>query len=444
MVPAAPEKPEKPKTPETPEKRASAGAEPPSEAEASAADTLPQDSALALPAECDEWLYSYWWRVYARTQSTALDSSQLEPGAWTRRRRLFEYTGCADGCPDEWIDDGTCDAACHVPECDFDGRDCFHNAGECYALPDGTDYRGKVAETRSGRECQAWSAQTPNHHTYSVLNYPNGGLGGHNYCRNPAPSESGFSGPWCFTTDFPNLRAEACDVGQPAKSCNASHPSHAMPGGAAAPLARVSEGTKKLSLGVFVDGQAAELEQIYFELHVPVGVPGLKVVLLPITGDCDLFLSFSQPRPSRLNAQWVEEAVGVKQWVIARTNPHFCAGAVGDACVLYLTVAGFEEGDFKLVVYNYTSDAVAGGGAPGSSSVAWSCSVGCDELRLGNTQCDPACNTSACAWDQVGCYARGALSCTRCTRLHARARARRARSLSPSCYLMGWEGGAAI
>ena len=49
-------------------------------------------------------------------------------------------------------------------------------------------------------------------------------------------------------------------------------------------------------------------------------------------------------------------------------------------------------------MYNYTE-----GTAQGTASAEWSCSPGCDEMRLGNTQCDVACNTSACIWDQGDC-----------------------------------------
>ena len=122
-------------------------------------------------------------------------------------------------------------------------------------------------------------------------------------------------------------------------------------------------------------------------------------------------------------------------------------------CVLYLTVSGYEEGAYKvhactctcihararavlltgdapdnllccfaaccvcacvradiarvstlsctqLAVYNFT-EYTSLDQYGGTTSAAWSCSEGCDELRLGNRICDLACNTSACVWDQV-------------------------------------------
>ena len=105
----------------------------------------------------------------------------------------------------------------------------------------------------------------------------------------------------------------------------------------------------------------------------------------------------------------------MKQFVLPRSNPHYCAkSAQGtrlplpvapDAeCQLYLSVSGFEDGDYQLAVYPYNQSvdpqamATSGGGG-----TAWSCSPGCDEQTLGNTRCDLACNTSACLWDQGDC-----------------------------------------
>jgi hypothetical protein len=103
---------------------------------------------------------------------------------------------------------------CNVAACGFDGDDCFHAATECYGESDGSDYRGSKNKTKSGKECQAWDSQFPQQHTRTHLNFPDGGLGGHNFCRNP----DGETAPWCYTTD-PVLRWEYCNIGQPWQHC---------------------------------------------------------------------------------------------------------------------------------------------------------------------------------------------------------------------------------
>mmetsp|Transcript_2658 Transcript_2658/g.8158 ORF Transcript_2658/g.8158 Transcript_2658/m.8158 type:complete len:226 (-) Transcript_2658:981-1658(-) len=154
---------------------------------------------------------------------------------------------------------------------------------------------------------------------------------------------------------------------------------------------------------------------------------GVKVVLLPIQGDADLLLSFSEPRPTRSSATWLDESVGVKQFTLPASSEFFCgrkpsedfeqgwqqratlaaAAAVAEECKLHIGVSGFEEGDFKLFLYNYTqdaADAVAGGDMMDYDDfVATSCSPGCDDLRLGNAECDIACNTTECVWDGGDC-----------------------------------------
>lgn len=69
------------------------------------------------------------------------------------------------------------------------------------------DYRGDVAVTKSGRQCQAWDAQAPHAHSNTRDNRPNAGLI-ENYCRNP---DNEPEGAWCYTTD-PNVRWEYCHV----------------------------------------------------------------------------------------------------------------------------------------------------------------------------------------------------------------------------------------
>lgn len=85
-------------------------------------------------------------------------------------------------------------------ECQLDEMSCSCNSDE-------TDYRGSIATTISGRTCQKWTEQNPHDHTRTPENYPNAGLGNHNFCRNP----DGESGAWCYTTDS-DVRWEFCDI----------------------------------------------------------------------------------------------------------------------------------------------------------------------------------------------------------------------------------------
>jgi len=86
---------------------------------------------------------------------------------------------------------------------------------ECNPTTEGFEYLGYVAETVNGRECQAWSAQSPHSHSYTNTSlYPDESVAdASNYCRNPSHA----TGLWCYTTD-PSVRWEACDV----PSCNDS------------------------------------------------------------------------------------------------------------------------------------------------------------------------------------------------------------------------------
>ena len=69
------------------------------------------------------------------------------------------------------------------------------------------DYRGDISTTVSGRTCQSWGSQSPHSHSRTAANYPDKGLGDHNYCRNP----DGEPRAWCYTTDSAE-RWEYCDV----------------------------------------------------------------------------------------------------------------------------------------------------------------------------------------------------------------------------------------
>ena len=59
----------------------------------------------------------------------------------------------------------------------------------------------------SGLTCQNWTSQSPHSHSRTARNYPNRGIGNHNYCRNP----DGEPGLWCYTTD-PSIRWQYCNT----------------------------------------------------------------------------------------------------------------------------------------------------------------------------------------------------------------------------------------
>ncbi|XP_043923831.1 plasminogen [Protopterus annectens] len=93
---------------------------------------------------------------------------------------------------------------CSIPKCE---EECIFCSGE--------NYRGKVAKTESGTECQRWDTQLPHNHGYKPLLLPDQYLQ-ENYCRNP----DGEPRPWCFTTN-PNKRWEFCSIPR----CNTPPPS---------------------------------------------------------------------------------------------------------------------------------------------------------------------------------------------------------------------------
>ena len=87
---------------------------------------------------------------------------------------------------------------------------------ECFTDdPLGRDYRGRMSITKSGKACQSWVSQIPHNHTRTPFNFPDAGLGDHNYCRNP---DNATQGPWCYTTNS-SVLWEYCCVGYPRSSC---------------------------------------------------------------------------------------------------------------------------------------------------------------------------------------------------------------------------------
>lgn len=73
---------------------------------------------------------------------------------------------------------------------------------ETLSGPMDAGYRGCQNTTISGRTCRHWTESQK----YWPDNYPDKGLGDHNYCRNP----DGEPTIWCFTTD-PQKEWEFCN-----------------------------------------------------------------------------------------------------------------------------------------------------------------------------------------------------------------------------------------
>ncbi|XP_061879962.1 kremen protein 1-like [Entelurus aequoreus] len=81
---------------------------------------------------------------------------------------------------------------------------------ECYTA-NGEDYRGFQNQTslHGGKPCLFWNETFQ--HPYNTLKYPNGegGLGRHNYCRNP----DGDVQPWCYIADHEDgIYWRYCDI----------------------------------------------------------------------------------------------------------------------------------------------------------------------------------------------------------------------------------------
>ncbi|XP_060069923.1 sushi, von Willebrand factor type A, EGF and pentraxin domain-containing protein 1-like [Ylistrum balloti] len=112
---------------------------------------------------------------------------------------------CKGTCPLHCKDSQICDdpdGGC--PDCEpaWWGRHCQYPLG-CRLSPQGTEYRGEMNSTISGRVCQAWSDTTVHTHKYEKFV----DIEANNFCRNPDNETC----PWCYTVD-PDVRWELCPV----------------------------------------------------------------------------------------------------------------------------------------------------------------------------------------------------------------------------------------
>ena len=85
---------------------------------------------------------------------------------------------------------------------------------ECLSTADGVSYVGTVNRTLSGKQCQAWSSQSPQVHSYDDLSYFADKATSlddiHNYCRNLHLDVYEVR-PWCMPVSN-ILYTEYCDI----------------------------------------------------------------------------------------------------------------------------------------------------------------------------------------------------------------------------------------
>ncbi|CAG2244656.1 Plasminogen,Hepatocyte growth factor [Mytilus edulis] len=88
---------------------------------------------------------------------------------------------------------------CQIPMCAPEDPE---DVDECRKSAKGTEYKGRISLTQTGRTCQYWERQYPHKHPFSISFKTE-----HNYCRNPDNSGQ----PWCYTND-PTTRWEYCQI----------------------------------------------------------------------------------------------------------------------------------------------------------------------------------------------------------------------------------------
>jgi hypothetical protein len=80
------------------------------------------------------------------------------------------------------------------------------------------------------------------------------------------------------------------------------------------------------------------------------------------------------------------------------------------ACNLAIGVVGFEQTDFRIIIYSQTHEYFEKGkrdintatlGVTGDDMMV--CNKGCDWRALGDGHCNPQCNNTACFWDRLDC-----------------------------------------
>ncbi|KAG8462270.1 hypothetical protein KFE25_012090 [Diacronema lutheri] len=147
-----------------------------------------------------------------------------------------------------------------------------------------------------------------------------------------------------------------------------------------------------LKLSELASGYVQEDDFEHYAVRIPPSSRAVKVIITPIFGDPDVYLSFVHAEPDDTTATWMMDGIGTEERLLRRQAADFC---VGEPCTLHVSVYGYEASEFKLAVYNAT-DLSSGGDPP-------MCAPGCAEFALSDGICDGECNTTACFYDGGDC-----------------------------------------
>ncbi|XP_063427691.1 uncharacterized protein LOC134711167 isoform X4 [Mytilus trossulus] len=128
------------------------------------------------------------------------NKQQICGGPW----RISIYTAQTSKCKNKCHKKAKCRKGKCVCKGKYqgDGVKSCKKVKQCRKTAKGTEYKGRISLTQTGRTCQYWERQYPHKHPFSISFKTE-----HNYCRNPDNSGQ----PWCYTND-PTRRWEYCQI----------------------------------------------------------------------------------------------------------------------------------------------------------------------------------------------------------------------------------------
>mmetsp|Transcript_43723 Transcript_43723/g.108207 ORF Transcript_43723/g.108207 Transcript_43723/m.108207 type:complete len:521 (-) Transcript_43723:153-1715(-) len=147
-----------------------------------------------------------------------------------------------------------------------------------------------------------------------------------------------------------------------------------------------------IELGALVSGYVAEDDFMHYSATIPPSSQAVKVIITPMFGDPDVYLSFFTEEPDDTTATWMLDEMGTEERLLRRQASDFCTS---EPCVLHISVYGYEKAEFRLAVYN-TTDLTSADASP-------KCAANCNEFDLSDGVCDIECNSTACFYDGGDC-----------------------------------------